>query len=153
MYSLLLDFDDAMPRNTWVEFLNLEENQMFDKVQNEDKKARQVLSNSVVHMKAIYTFSNLCEIEAFVKREDEAARLMNDRNNPMQIRKYVGQKMNLAENFDPDYGPIPIPEIINGRQYFTVSSTCKSCDFFKLASTLHRDRRLVLFIYSKALFE
>ena len=143
MYSLLLDFDNAMPRNTWVEFLNLEENQMFDKVQKKDNKARQVLSNSVIHMKAIYTFSNLCEIEAFVKREEEAARIMNDRMNPMQIMKYMERKMNLAENFDPDYGPIPIPEIINGRKYSTVSLTCKSSNFFELTSTLHRDRRLV----------
>ena len=93
---------------------------MFDKIQSgKGKKAR--FRNSVIRMRAIYTFSNLCEIEAFVKREEEAARLMNDRMNPMQIRKHEEQKMNLAENFDPDYGPAPIPEIINGREYSTVS--------------------------------
>ena len=95
---------------------------MFSKVRKrKDKKAHQVLSNSVIHMKAIYTISNLCGIEAFVKREEEATRLMNDRHNPMEIMNDEYVKMNLAENFDPDYGPAPIPEIINDREYSTVS--------------------------------
>ena len=103
---------------------------MFDKVQSrKGGKARQVLSNSVIHMRAVYTISNLCEIEAFVKREEEAARLMNDTMNPMQILKDKNVKMNLTENFDPHYGPAPIPEVINGRECSTVSS---ACDFFKL---------------------
>ena len=103
---------------------------MFDKVQSrKGGKARQVLSNSVIHMRAVYTISNLCEIEAFVKREEEAARLMNDTMNPMQILKDENVKMNLTENFDPHYGATPIPEVINGRKCSTVSS---ACDFFKL---------------------
>lgn len=112
-----------------VEFLNLEENQMFDKVQSrKGKKARQVVSKAIIRMKAIYSCLNLCWIEAFAKRDEEAARLMTDSNDCMQLLKDKNTKLNLAENFDPDDGPVPIPEVIDGRQFLTVSRAHGSCE-------------------------
>ena len=111
-----------------VEFLNLEKDQIFDKVQcRKGGVARQVLTNAVIQMKATFSPGTLFHIAGWSRREEEAARLVGDLNKDDLLMKNEQEAMNLAENIvDQEHGAIPIPEVINGHQYFTVSVDSKS---------------------------
>ena len=106
-----------------MEFLNLEGGQIFDKVQcRKGGVARQVIVDGVVQMKATFSPAQLYSITAWARREEEAARLVGDQNKFDILMKAEDKVMNLAENIvDERHGAIPIPEIINGRKYLTVS--------------------------------
>ncbi|XP_028411316.1 uncharacterized protein LOC114533890 [Dendronephthya gigantea] len=115
---------DPAPLFAHVEFLNLEKDQIFEKVQcRVGGHARQILENAVIQMKATFSNAQLCQIVGCVRREEEAARIVGDGNDYL-LMKNEGEQMNLADNFiDPEHGPIPIPEVINGQE-------CKTLRFF-----------------------
>ena len=114
---------DPAPLFAHVEFLNLEKDKIFEKVQcRVGGVARQILENAVIQMKATFSQAQLCQIVGSVRRAEEAARLVGD-NNDYPLMKSEHEHLNLADNFvDPEHGPIPIPEVINGHEYKTVSN-------------------------------
>ena len=115
--------DDPTPSYALVEFLNVQTDQVFDKVQcRTGGRARQVLKDVVIQMKATFSPATLCHIAGCVRREEEAARLVGDLGKDDILMKSKDEMMNLAENYvDPERGSIPMPEVINGQQYLTVS--------------------------------
>lgn len=96
---------------------------MFDKVQcRKGGVARQVLKDAVIHMKASYSPATLYQIIGSARREEEAARLVGDLNKDDYLMKSNNEVWNLAENvFDQEYGAAPVPEVVNGQTYLTVS--------------------------------
>ena len=124
-FSFLIGFENTTPQFASVEFLNLQQDQIFDKVQcRKGGVARQVLTDAVIVMKATFSPATLCHITAWARREEEAGKLVGDLNRFDILKKNEEEVMNLAENIvDEEHGAIPIPEIINGREFLTVSFT------------------------------
>ena len=115
-------FDHSEPHFASVEFLNLQNDQIFDKVQcRKGGVARQVLADTVIIMKATFSHATLYRITAWATREEEAGRLVGDLNTQKVLMKNKDEVMNLAENIvDEEHGAIPIPEVINGHQVLTL---------------------------------
>ena len=115
-------FEDSTQHFASVEFLNLQNDQIFDKVQcRKGGVARQVLADTVIIMKATFSPATLYHITAWARREEEAGKLVGDFNTQKVLMKNKDEVMNLAENIvDEEHGAIPIPEIINGHHVLTL---------------------------------
>ena len=96
-----LNFNDAPPTAN-VEFLNLSENQFFEKVQSrKGGKAKQVVDNGLIKMKATYGPDDLLRVQGWVRREENAAQLCGDNNDAVPLRDEVtGQILNLVNSTD-----------------------------------------------------